>query len=201
MKSILAVLACLCIALFSCKKEDKKIVDKNDTMTGTWDFSSVSTSTYTSKEFKVGGFKQKSETTLNYVTENNTGRLVITDSTITTTGLAYTIYSQIKTYNYKDDVLTDSSQKPYNLSFYEPQSFCSYKAIGSDSISFITGGLSAFSDSIFRAKASGAKIKLNGDTLMLKQYVHKDSTEVRLGVVYHIVQTGTANMTLLRHKD
>lgn len=201
MKLILVLLTSVSIVLFSCKKEDRKITDDNDTITGTWDFSSSDVLTKNSREFKVRGLAQKSEAVLNYITENNTGKLVITDSTITTTGLAYTISSKIKTYNYKNGVLTDSSEKPYNISFYEPQSFCSYKATASDSISFTSGGLVIFSDATLRASASGAKIKRNGDTLIIKEDIYIDSSEVRMGIVYHTIQTGTATMTLLRHRN
>lgn len=202
MKSILTALVFISILLFSCKKESIKTPDGNDnTINGTWDVSSTDVLTKNSKEFKIRGLAQKTETVLNYTTENNTGKLVITDSTITTIELAYTISSKIKTYNYKNGVLSDSSEKPYNISFYEPQSFCSYKTTGNDSISFTSGGLVTFSDATLRASASGAEMKLNGDTLIIKQDIHIDSSEVRLGIVYHTIQTGTATMTLLRHRN
>lgn len=202
MKSILTALVFTSIVLFSCKKENIKTPDGNDnTINGVWDFSSVDVVTKNSKEFKVRGLVQKSEAILNYVTQNNAGKLIITDSTITTVGLAYTISSKIKTYNYKNGVLTDSSEKPYNTSFYEPQSFCSYQAIGTDSIYFTNGGLITFSDSALRANASGAKMRMNGDTLVLTENINIEANEVRMGIVHHNIQMGTANMTLLRHKN
>jgi hypothetical protein len=93
-------------------------------------------------------------------------------------------------------MLIDSSEKPYNISFYEPQSSCTYKMIGNDSISFPKGGFTNIPASTFRTDLLAAKISVEGNTLTFKENIYKDSIEVRLDTVCHTIQRGTAMMTL-----
>ncbi len=200
MKPILFVLISITIVSVSCKKEGSKNDIVTNPILGTWDFVSIEAQTQSAKEAKVGPLKQRMEATLNYVTTNNIGGLIIADSIITKTGLAYVISSQIQTRNYINGKLADSSQKPYNASFNDPSSSCDYKITG-DSISFPKGGFIRFSVSTIKADPLTARVSFNGDTLTLKEYVYKDSTETRMGLNYHNIQTGTATITFLRHKN
>jgi|SRR4051812_16279331 len=187
------------LTLFSCTKEQHTSYIKiNNPIMGTWDFVSIDAETQASTEFNFGGFAQKSIAQLNYVTENNGGKMIISDSVITSIGLTYSISSSIKTYNYRNGILTDSSEHPYNISFSEPQSFCTYKMIGSDSISFPKGGFTNISASTLHTDPLAAKIIFVGNTLKFKEYIYKDSTEVKMGITYHTIQTGTAIMTLYK---
>ena len=203
MRRIFVLFAALTGILFSCKKHyynETRIIPAGSPIAGAWDFKSMDVQTQGSNEIKIGTLNQKTEATLNYISENNDGRLMITDSVITAIGLTYTISSSIKTYNYKNGVLTDSSETPYNISFYEPQSVCTYKMIGDDSVSFPKGGFTNISASTLRTDPLAAKISFKGDTLIFKESIYKDTTVVKLGTVYHTIQTGTAVMNVVKHK-
>src|SRR4051794_2221210 len=108
MKPILIMLTAVAVISYSCKKHyynERRIIREPSPIAGTWDFLSMDAQTQSSKEFRLAGFNQKSDAVLNYVTENNAGELIITDSIITTIRLTYTISSNIKTYNYKNGLL------------------------------------------------------------------------------------------------
>ena len=203
MRRIFVLFAALASILFSCKKHyynETRIIRVGSPIAGVWDFKSMDAQTQSSDEIKMGRLNQKTDATLNYVTENNDGRLMITDSVITAIGLTYTISSNIKTYNYRNGVLADSSETPYNISFYESQSTCTYKMIGDDSVSFPKGAFTNISASTLRTDPLAAKIIFKGDTLTFKEYIYKDTTVVKLGTVYHTIQTGTAVMNVVKHK-
>jgi hypothetical protein len=202
MKPIAGLLFMSTITLicFSCTKDQHTSYIKiNNPIKGTWDFVSLNAETQASTEFNLGGFEQESTAQLNYVTENNGGKMIISDSVITTIGLTYTISSSIKTYSYRNGILIDSNEHPYSIAFSEPQSSCTYKMIGSDSISFPKGGFTNISASTLHTDPLAAKIILEGNTLKFKEYIYKDSTEVKLGITYRTIQTGTAVMTLYKN--
>jgi hypothetical protein len=196
---ILVSITLATIILFSCHTETYYPETRRDTpsnpIVGTWNFISMDAKTQSVENFNAAGFNQKSMAELNFVTENNGGKMIISDSVIASIGLTYTISSNITTYNYRNGILIDSSEKPYNTSFYEPQSSCTYKMIGSDSISFPKGGFTNISSSTLGTAPSAAKISFKDDTLTFKQYIYNDTTEIKLGTVYHTIQTGTATMT------
>jgi hypothetical protein len=202
MKTIrtLLFIAIIAIISFSCKKEQEtSYIKVNDTFLGTWDFVSIDAKTQSSKEFNSDGFEAKLMAHLNYVTENNEGKMTISDSVITTTGLTYNISSSIKKYVYKNGILTDSSEHPYSIVFSEPQSSCTYTRIGNDSISFPKGGFINISASTLHTEALAAKIIFEGNTLKFKEYIYTDSTRSIRGITYHTIQTGTAIISLHRN--
>lgn len=166
---------------------------------GTWDFISIDAQTQSSQDYKLGEFNQRSEARLNYVTENNAGKITFGDSVITAQNLAYTISSEIKTYNYKNGALTDSNTVPYNITFFEPYSSCKYKVISSDSISFPKGGFTNIAASTLRTDPLAAQLIWDEYTVKLKEHIYKDTTIIKLGVAYRTIQTGTAIMTLQRN--
>lgn len=191
------------IFLFSCEKEHHEVI-KKDTIAGTWDFISIDAQTCSITKGGLNEVPQKG-TSLNYLTENNAGKLIINDSTITTIGLSYTISSDLTIYKYKDGVQGDTAETPYNLSFYQPQSVCAYKLIYTDSIYFPKGGFIHIPASALRTDQPGAWISFRGDALLFKEYICRDSAFNRPAgsgwqTPYHTIQTGTAIIRAVKHR-
>lgn len=187
------------LALVSCQKHVYNETRIFNRLIGSWDFISIDAQTQSSQEYQLGELKQRSKAQLNYITENNSGKITFSDSVITIQNLTYTISSEIKTYNYKNDVLTDSNTVPYNITFFEPYSACKYKRISSDSIYFPKGGFTNIAASTLRTDPLAAQLIWDEYTLKLKEYIYKDTTILKMGVAYHTIQTGTAIMTLQRN--
>ena len=138
------------LALFSCHKHVYNETRTFNRLLGTWDFTGMDAQTQSSQEYQAGEFTLRSEAQLNYITENNSGKITFGDSVITVQNLTYTISSEITTYNYKNGILTDSNTVPYNITFSEPFSTCKYKVISSDSIYFPKGGFTNIAASTLR---------------------------------------------------
>ena len=118
-KPIFILLLTTAVISFSCKKHyynETRIIHTGSPISGEWDFESIEVQSQSSKEYNLGSLNHKSETILNYTSENNSGKLVITDSVLTAIELTYTVSSNIKTYTYTNGVLKDSSEKPYEIS-------------------------------------------------------------------------------------
>jgi len=186
------------IFLLSCGKHVYNERWSINPLIGTWSFTAIDAKTQSSQEFKLAGFNQKNNAELDYITENNSGKVIFFDSTITAYNLSYTISSEIRTYNYKNGVLADSNVVPYELTFFEPESSCKYKMIGNDSVYFPKGGFTNIAASTLRTDPLKAKVTFEGSTVKLTEAIYKDTTIVKLGVAYHTIQTGTAIMTLSR---
>jgi len=212
--SLLLIIAAT-FTLFSCQKELDEITtitpppgddggnDGSDTanaIVGTWNFVSMHAETESSTELLLPNVNQKTIAQLNYTTINNAGVVVITDSVMNSSGLTYTISSLIKTYTYQDSVLTDSGQAPVNITFPESATSSPYKLIGTDSIYFPKGGFTNIAAAKFKTNQNVAAIKLRGDTLTFNQNIYKDSIQTTSGIDYHIIQTGTAIITLVKKK-
>lgn len=187
------------LALFSCHKHVYNETRTFNRLLGTWDFISIDAQTQSMQDFQLGELNQRSQAQLNYITENNSGKITFGDSVITAVNLTYTITSEIKTYNYKNGILTDSNTVPYNVTFFEPYSSCKYKVISSDSISFPKGGFTNIAASTLRTDPLAAELIWDEYTLKLREYIYKDTTIIKLGVAYHTIQTGTAIMTLQKN--
>ena len=186
------------LALCSCKKHVYNETRYYNRLIGSWNFISIDAQTQSSQDFKLGELNQRSEAQLNYITENNSGTIIFGDSVITALNLTYTISSEIKTYNYKNGILADSSTVPYDITFFEPQSYCKYKLISNDSISFPKGGFTNIAASTLRTDPLAAELIWDEYTLKLREHIYKDTTIIKLGTAYRTIQTGTAIMTLQR---
>lgn len=215
MKRILPILiAITAIAFCSCQKElqerttnppidpptDPPVnVDSSnliDSMKGDWNFIEINAETESSSEFSLAGSNRKTLASMDYITKNNHGTVIINDSVIHTIGIAYTVSSTIKTYTYIDGVLNDSNENRVNMVFPETESIAPYKVVGPDSIFFAKGGFTDIAASRFKIKPAAAKVILQGNTLSFKQNIFKDTTQNIDGTSYHIVQTGTAIIKL-----
>src|SRR5690349_15926965 len=87
---------CFAATLFiSCQKENSNPSTKD--ITGTYTFVSMDVTTESSQEYTDASGNQKTVTTSAYTTEDNTGTVTIDATTMTTTNIAYSVNTTIKT--------------------------------------------------------------------------------------------------------
>ncbi|MFT4154386.1 hypothetical protein [Parafilimonas sp.] len=207
------LLAGIAVYAYACQKEmdktdenatdtegtdDTDSTNSSNTITGTWKFVSIEAQTQSISEITVGNTTQKLAVFLNYTTTDNSGTIVINDSAMNCSAIAYKISSEIKTYRYKNDVVTDSLTLPYIVTFPATDSYTPYTLIGTDSIFFRKGGFTNISAARFKVNPSAAQIQLKDSVLSFIQPLTKDTTESIEGIDYHTIVTGTAILTLNR---
>ena len=168
-------------------------------LTGLWDYLSSDVQTKTIQEYKSGSNTHTSAALLDYVTQDNAGKLIIYDTIITILNLSYTISSRVYVYNYVDGVLKDSSSKPMNTSFSVPKLLCAYSMVGDDSVTFTRGDFIYLPTPEFKTFPTGARISFKGDTLSFTENLYKDSSYRKDRKSYTVVQTGTAVINVVKH--
>jgi hypothetical protein len=166
-----------------------------NSITGIWNFLSMQATTQTTGTFNLSGVNEKTISTSDYTTANNTGTLVIGDSIITMSNLSYTVESTVKEYTYENNVLIDSSESPFSFSMPVSNSSGKHKLIGSDSIYFPEGSIMTVSGISSTSQPSGAKLNISGNTMKIIQTVYADTTEDVDGASYHLIETATATMS------
>jgi hypothetical protein len=209
--SLLLIFAATCL-LFSCQKELDEITtitpppdnggneggDTANSIIGNWNFVSITAETESTSEVNFPNIQQNTTAFLNYTTTNNAGIVVINDSEMNINGLAYTVSSTIKTYTYKNGVLSDSLETPFNITYPPTESSCIYKLIGTDSIFFPKNGFTNIAASKLKTTPPAAKINFRGDTLTFNQTIYKDTIQTASGIDYHIIQKGNAVITMVK---
>jgi len=157
--------------LFSCNK-DSDTPSSTDDIKGTWAFVSMDANTTSIAESSQGAQTQKIVTNSSYTTQNNAGTVTIDASTMKTNNLSYSVNTTAKSYIYQNNVLTDSLETPLNFTAPSSSGGVMYKYVSSDSIYF-DGGTLFMNGVTQNTTPGGARIKLNGDTLYMTQYVHE----------------------------
>ncbi len=198
------------IAFTACQKEINDSIDSgsngggnngngnsSNAITGTWNFLSMNLQTQTTQEYALSGIDEKTITPVTLTTINNAGKLIITDSVFTSSGVTYTESASLKGYTYENGALIDSTEGPFSYTVPATNSSAVYKLIGSDSIYFPHGGLvSVAGSSSIQSTPSGGKYSLNGNKLILTQSIYQDTTTVISGISYHTVEAGTDTIFL-----
>jgi len=111
-------------------------------------------------------------------------------------GLIYSVASTVKAYTYEDGVLVDSADSPFDFTLPSTNSSGKYKLIGADSIYFPEGSIISLSGSTTQSEPAGGKLSLNGNKLTITQHIYQDTVENISGVDYHLIETGTAAISL-----
>ena len=173
----------------------------DNSIVGTWQFVSMEAKTKSSSETITGSINQRVETFLDYLSTDNAGSIVISDTSMNCTGLTYKISSTIKTYRYHNDVLLDSLLTPYETTFPATDSYTPYRMTTEDSIFFRKGGITNASGSKYQVKPSAAKLDLKGDMLTFIQPIKKDTVENIAGVDQHTIISGVAIIKLSRQRQ
>ncbi|HVX25094.1 MAG TPA: hypothetical protein VHB70_02035 [Parafilimonas sp.] len=198
-KRYLIVLICFLVA---CQKgiepfDDNSDSDQNGTdITGTWNFVSLEAHTQSTVEYEQDDTDYKATTLSDYTTINNTGTITFDSSDLSSAGVGYDISSTLNVYNYKNNILTDSAQLPFNYSIDSSSSTGTYKIIGTDSIYFPQGGFVSYNGISQQSMASGGKFSINGNTLTITQQFVKDTTEVYGDIANYVTESGTVVVQL-----
>ena len=163
---------------------------------GTWNFVSLTANTQFISEYTDSGIDYKTIANSNYVSTNNTGKIIFADSAFNSTDIGYYVSSNLAGYEYQNNVLVDSTQLPFSITVDSSNSSGTYKLIGSDSIYFPSGTFISVSDSTSQTQPSGGKISISGNRLTITQLLNKDTTQLITGIPYHTIETGTFNILL-----
>jgi uncharacterized membrane protein len=197
MKKNLLITTAIIITLFllSCNKD-------SDTPTtidikGNWTFISMDANTTAIVESSQGAQTQKTITYSSYTTQNNTGTITTDASTMKANHLSYSVNTTAKSYVYQNNVLTDSLETPFGFAAPPSSSGVPYKYVSSDSIYF-EGGTLFMNGVTQNITPGGAKLKLNGDTLYMTQYVHEAIDHSVSGVTVKSDNSSTSVIKLKR---
>ena len=188
--SIIAVSTILCC--YSCKKDDKP----SGAITGNWKFVSIHAETQSTAQYNDGTEDVKSVTISDYTSENNTGTVSFNGNTANSTGIGYDVTSTAKSYDYYNNVLSDSSEFPFTVNIPPSNSTATYQIIGQDSIVFSNGALGA--QTTAGASASGGRFSIDGNILTLKSNIVQDTTMNLGGLIVTDHEFAAATLTLQR---
>ncbi len=201
-------IGCVLLVLVSCSKE--KSIDTSEHAPGTgtgsavgksekgvWKFLSMRGITSATVEFTQFGDAQKYVTLSDYTSTNNAGTVTFDGSTMTGTGLTYTIDGIAKTYIYTNGVVEDSLELPFGGTMPPTNSTASYKKIGSDSIYVQSGGFTSVgTGGTTQASSGGYKLAWDGDKMTMTSAVVISKIDVSTGVSQKITQRATQIITL-----
>jgi len=197
MKRLISALSLIStVTMFtSCQKEDSNPtpVDIN----GTWAFVSIEADTKAANEFNDGTGNQKTVTTSNYITENNTGIVTINASTMSTSDFSYSVNTTSKSDYYLNGVLQNTFNMPFNFDCPVSNSTSTYKTIGADSIYFDSGNI-FMNGASQQTVPCGAKLSREGNLLYMNITSSEISTQVVSGATVKIEANVTAKVKLQR---
>ena len=181
------------ILLAACKKDNSST--NTSAIEGTYTFKYMSAKTNSSI---TGSFGDKVVTTSDYTTSNNGGIVTISKGTLTATGLTYTVDTEAKLYEYDGVDLLDSMSFPFTYTLPPSTSSGPYKLIGSDSIYFPQGSITATVDGNgnYQSGAGGGRYSFNGALLTITQNATKDSTFDDSGETYNVLESATASIVM-----
>lgn len=192
-KHLLCSLAAI-VMLASCKKDDNT-PDKTAGLEGTYKLKYLNAQTNSTL---TGSYGDKVITISDYTTENNQGNIVFNSTTLSATGLAYSVSSAAKYYLYDGTNLIDSASFPIAFTLPPSNSTSQYQLIGADSIYFPQGsGTSSMPGGGTTATLpSGGRYSWNGNELSIKQHVSRDSSFQDSGETYQLKESAITNFVL-----
>ncbi len=191
-KHLLCSLAIIAI-LASCKKDNTP--GNTAGLEGTYKLKYLNAQTNSTLTGSAG---DKVITLSDYTTENNQGTIVFNSTTLSATGLAYSVNSPAKYYQYDGTDLIDSSSYPITFTLSPSNSTSQYQLIGADSIYFPQGAATSSmpGGGTTATLPSGGRYSRNGNLLTIKQYVSRDSSFQDSGETYLLKESATTNFVL-----
>ena len=181
------------VLLAACKKD--KSNNNTAAIDGTYKLKYISAKTNSTI---TGSLGDKAVTTSDYTTTNNGGTIAFSNGMLTATGLTYTVDTEAKLYEYDGTDLLDSASFPFSFTLPASNSSGTYKLIGSDSVYFPQGGITAAVDGngYYQSGASGGRYSFNGTLLTITQNATKDSTFQDSGETYNMVESALASIVM-----
>lgn len=185
------ILAATMILFISCSKDTS---NQNHSLNGTWNLKSSSVQLRSAVIDFYNGDNLTTDTVFNYTTQNNNGNITITDDSIYTTGLSYTVSDTIHIHHYTNSVDTYPQESPVSFTVIYPQLNMQFKMIGTDSIYFPQGATLSLPDNLGIPQPvvfNGAKIVLSGNTLTMtsvlsEAFVYPYDTGIPDTPMYHL---------------
>jgi hypothetical protein len=199
MRSIPAFLLMLLLAfsLLSCQKElsfeNPSTGNKPASLLGVWKFNELTTSVESGTSFNYGGVPGKIVATYATTTQNNKGILTITADKMETSGLGYTISTDVKVRAYSGGILVDEQDDHIDFELSSSSASSDYQQIGSDSLYFPNGSIFDIPDTNGQqlpgaSEPFGARYAINGDTLFIQSAIDRSSIAIQNGVEYEVTQ-------------
>ena len=173
-KNLIAISAFVISIVFtSCQKDSGSPATAD--ITGTWSFVSMDAATSSVAESNDAGVTEKTITTSNYTTQNNSGTITINGSSMTSSNLSYSVNTTAHASYYSGGTLLGTFDVPLTFDVPASSGVTSYKVVSSDSLYFESG--TVFSDGVSQNSIpAGAKISLQGNILYMTQHVANTQT-------------------------
>jgi hypothetical protein len=195
------IIGCVLLVLVSCSKE--KSIDTvggksgaGFAEVGTWKFLFIKSTSSQSVEYNDGVDDYKDVTIRNYISKDNGGTIKFTGSAMTTTGLAFTIDTVVKTYYYINGKVDDSLEAPI-AAILPPMNLADgYKKFSADSLSFQTGVLSAVISGGTQTAPTGFKLSFDGDKMMMTSEYSNSKLVFNMGISQRIISHEVNVITL-----
>ena len=194
------LLGSILLSLVACQKETS--IDTlghaggSKAEVGTWKLLSMRGITSQTIEFNDGFDDVKTVAVSDYTSINNEGTVKFDGSTMTGSGLAYSIDDSGTVYLYTNGSLDDSLEFPIQAIIPPTNSTATYKKIGTDSI-FVQSGVftSVGSGGATQSSSGGYKLAFDGDKMTMTAVVDQAEIEFNMGMpqrtISHAVQIVT----------
>jgi hypothetical protein len=171
----------LILSMVACKKDGS--ATSSSSISGTYNFVSLQANTKSTVHYNDGGTDFKSITYSSYTSTQNGGTVAFGGSTVSGTGITYTVNDTAIGYTYIDNVLIDSTPFPLNVTIPAVNSVSNYKLIGQDSIYFSGGSfLGGSGMGNTPSVPSGGKYTLSNGTLSITLNATRDTTIMNAGI-------------------
>ena len=164
---------------------------------GTWKVISMHGITSSTAEYTLSGENIKSVTLSDFTTIDNGGTVKFDGSTMTGTGVTYSVDDSYTGYFYTNNVLDDTLEMPLQYTIPPTNSTASYKKIKSDSIYVQSGAFTIVGSSgATPSSAGGYKLAWNGDQMTMTAVFDDSQIQFTQGVSVKMSQHAVQILTL-----
>lgn len=190
MKTIKTLLTILTAGLVfsSCQKESSlQNGSGNDKIFGTWNLIDMTASMKTTTIAGTGATQEKMISSYDVTAINPVGKITIDANKFVTSGVGYSMNTEMLTEMYIGGVFFDSFEIPLEMTMPSSNASTTYTAIGSDSV-YLQSGLISFeaagtgTGSSMTTQPQGFKISWQNDTMVLKSVMVHNMTQTINGV-------------------
>ncbi|MBE7174152.1 MAG: hypothetical protein INR73_26490 [Williamsia sp.] len=185
------------LALVSCSKDNDGGTAGAD-ITGTYKFVSLQAKTSSTVQSTSGSYIDKTITTSEYTTQNNTGTVIIDATKFTTTNFSYSINTTARSTLYENGVLTDTFSLPFQFTVLASSGTGTYKRVSADSLYFSSGS-SLIGGTASASQPGGARIKYENGKLTLYSSAAVSSTSTNQGAT--VLNTGIVTSVITLQKQ
>jgi hypothetical protein len=217
--SLFALLGSLAVLAVSCQKEvDYQDLGgnnpgtgnpgtgnpSNNSIIGDWKFKKMIINIQTVGEVTMSGTSQKTVGKMNFATTNETGTLKIDATTLTASGVGYSVNSSMMMSMYVNGMLLSESPIPFQITQPPTDGSSPYTKIGTDSLvaesQLIKMDYPGIPDLTEPADIKhGLKVSWLGDTLVLTERVNQEMVDNSLGIPMKSVVNGTQTLKFTKN--